>query len=155
MKYTAQSHNYSFLRSMARMQRLKVLDLTFPQKIAVALIPKIDNWLIKINGSPEPPAEIIAYYFGLFEAKGFYVLYLIGSPEFDADDDDWKYEIGYEPTPKYLHLQGPDWNGLKPSVVLEKVLAHLKQSAQLCTGIFTNAEAIAVGFDDGDLLIVR
>jgi hypothetical protein len=121
----------------------------------VSLSPEIDNWLVKIQNSPQPPTEILAYYFGLFEAKGFYVLYLIGSFEFDADDDDWKYEIGYEPTPKYLHLQGPDWKGLKPSAVLEKVLAHLKQSAQLSTGVFTKAEAIAVGFDDGDLVIVR
>jgi hypothetical protein len=120
----------------------------------VSLIPEIDNWLAKIQNSPEPPAEIIAYYFGLFEAKGFYVLYLIGSAEFDADDDDWKYEIGYEPAPKYLHLQGPDWKGLKPAVVLEKVATHLKNSPQLSTGIFANAEAIAVGFDDGDLEIV-
>lgn len=121
----------------------------------MSIIPGIENWLAEIQNSPEPPAEIIAYYFGLFEAKGFYVIYLIGSPEFDAEDDDWTFEIGYEPKQKYFHLQGPEWKDLKWEAVLEKAKNHLLASPQLSKGRFANAEAIALGFDDGDLVRVK
>ncbi len=117
--------------------------------------PEIDNWLKVILDSPEPPDNIVAYYFGLFETPKFHVLYLIGSPEFDEDDDDWAYEIGYEPANKYLHLEGPEWKGLKWGAVLEKAKTHLLNSPMLAKGRFASAEAIAVGFDDGDLVRIK
>lgn len=121
----------------------------------MASLPEIDNWLNEVLNSPEPPDSIIAYYFGLFEAPKFYVLYLIGSPEFDDEDDDWTFEIGYEPTKKYHHLEGPEWKGLKWEAVLDKVKTHLKSSPMLASGRFADAEAIAVGFDDGDLVRIK
>lgn len=119
------------------------------------LVPEIENWLKEVLATPEPPEYIVAYYFGLFESKDFYVLYVIGSPEFDDEDDDWTYEIGYEPPNKYYHLDTPEWKGLKWTQVLEKVKAHLENSPALKEGRFANAEAIAVGFDDGDLVRIK
>ncbi|CAN5306758.1 hypothetical protein BH09BAC1_BH09BAC1_26890 [soil metagenome] len=121
----------------------------------MAIIPGIENWLKEVLATPEPPEEIIAYWFGLFETKQFFVLYVIGSPEFDEDDNDWTYEIGYEPANKYFHLNAPEWKGLEWEQVLEKVKAHLQNSPALKEGRFAKAEAIAVGFDDGDVIRVR
>ncbi len=121
----------------------------------MSLIPGIENWLKEILTTPEPPEEIIAYWFGLFETKDFYVLYVIGSTEFDENDNDWVYEIGYEPTNKYFHLDAPEWKGLKGKAVLDKVKAHLQASPSLKEGRFAQAEAIAVGFDDGEVVRVK
>src|SRR4051794_4302142 len=47
------------------------------------------NWLDKIL-EQELPKEIVAYNFNLYEGSGgTYDIQLIGSDEFDEDDEDW------------------------------------------------------------------
>jgi hypothetical protein len=53
-----------------------------------------------------PPADVIAFNFGLFESDQGYRMYLVGSLEYSEDDDDWAcIEL---PKEEYRYLRLPD-----------------------------------------------
>jgi hypothetical protein len=47
----------------------------------------LQAWLIHLCDTEHPDTSIIAYHFGLFETENGYTIYLIGSKEFDNDDE--------------------------------------------------------------------
>ena len=85
-------------------------------------------------------------------------MYVIGSREFDENDDDWTCNNDFEPRNKYFDIPtsystNKDWE-----VILKDSLAILKEyviSQKFDTSIFRNAIAIALGFDGGDLNRVK
>lgn len=60
------------------------------------------KWLRRVNQSSPPPDDVVAYNFGIFESEGGYILYLVGSREYDPDDDDWACHEDYVPVEKYF-----------------------------------------------------
>ena len=122
------------------------------------LYVEFDAWLRKICLMDYPEPEIIAYYLGLFESStGGVTAYLIGSKEFDEEDEDWACNDDFVPQPKlkYLHLRGTEamnWMEVQ-SMVASMMKKFLKDPVH--ENCFLNqAEAIAVGFDEGNLEIV-
>lgn len=114
----------------------------------------IDHWLRTIHYTPNPQ-NVNAYWFGIFETTEGYTLYYVGCPEYLEDDDDWTCEISYEPPNKYLPLNPTNWQHLEWNVVSDKIFEHLKNHPELLKGRFADVEAIAVGFDDGDLYRIK
>ena len=48
-----------------------------------------NNWLDQILKTEKPNADIQAYYFGILETEDGYETYLVGSEEFDEENEDW------------------------------------------------------------------
>ena len=114
-----------------------------------------NDWLDKIIQTEKPSPNILAYYFGILETTKGYETYLVGSREFDEDDEDWACNTDFVPTDKYLKLgqADTDWEQ-----ILEQVKQYIEIYAQ--TENFNNsflgkAKAIATGFDGGDLYRIK
>lgn len=117
------------------------------------------NRLRRVNQTDLPPKDIVAFNFGPFEnPKGCYTTYLIGSRDFDAEDDDWACNEDYAPTEKYLELSEhrsaeKDWQEVLGDMV--DVLRRVTQSPEFPESFLANATAITVGFDEGGLERVK
>jgi hypothetical protein len=117
---------------------------------------QFEAWLEEVCTSEKPGSDIVAYNFGLFEGENGYVTYLIGSTEYDEEDPDWACNGDFVPKRKYFELSGSadaDWQEIQTIVE-----AFVKQfiSAPDCQASFlSTAQAITVGFDDGDLVKVN
>ena len=121
-----------------------------------------NNWINRIIQTENPSKKLIAYKFGILETPDFpsgYALYLIGSKTYDQDDDDWAAGFGdYKPKDTYLPLPESEFENVKWQRVQELVEMKVKefiQSDNFKKSFFNNATAIAVGFDDGDLVRVK
>jgi hypothetical protein len=121
-----------------------------------------NNWIRVIIKSENPGKTIIAYKFGLFETpdvpSGYY-LYLIGSKEYNEGDDDWASGMGdFKPKDTYLPLPETEFKKVHWEKVQEMVITTVKRfikSDDFKSSFFNNAKAIAVGFDEGDLVRVK
>jgi hypothetical protein len=116
------------------------------------------GWLRRAGESSPPPPGIVAYYVGLFESPDGSTAYLTGSREFDPEDDGWACVEDYAPREKYFALPwkvgGPGGARRVQSRVARAVKAFLA-SPENRDSFLAGATAVAVGFDDGDLVRVK
>ena len=115
-------------------------------------------WLARALESSPPPPGIVAYYVGLFESPDGCTAYLIGSRVFDPDDDEWACNDDYAPAEKYFPLPekitGPrDYRRVERRVV--RAVKTFLAAPENGGSSLVSAEAVAVGFDDGDLTRVK
>ncbi len=112
---------------------------------------RFNLWIEGINNSEEISDEIIAFNFGLIETEIGYSMYLIGSEEYEADDDDWACEVDFEPEDKYfdLKVETDDWEYVQSTS--EKLIRNFIASESYQNSFLFKADAITTGFDDGDL----
>lgn len=66
------------------------------------------NRLGRIEKRETVPNEIVAFNFGLFEQDKGYCVYLTGSTQYDATDDDWACNIDFEPKEKYIEFSSEE-----------------------------------------------
>jgi hypothetical protein len=114
-----------------------------------------NNWLDKILKTEKPSADIVAYYFGILETTKGYETYLIGSKEFDEEDEDWACNTDFEPKNKYLTIgqNEVDWELILADV--KKNIENYIQTPNFKNSFLEKAKAIATGFDGGDLFIIK
>lgn len=116
------------------------------------------GWLGRAIEASPPPSGIVAYYVGLFESPGGSVAHLTGSRGFDPEDDGWACDEDYAPSEKYFALpwkiSGPRDSRRVQSRVVRAVKAFLASPENRDT-FLSAAAAVAVGFDDGDLVRVK
>jgi len=141
-------------------------------------ITHLQNWLQDVLLSEPPPQNITGFWFGLIEAvldngDQTEILYIAGSDEFVPDDDsaDWACDPVYFPENRYvrssviddiyqlLHAQDGEivslgeylfflgYAGLLLRQILPKIDTSLLLGSEATRGV-------AVGFDDGDFIIV-
>ena len=100
----------------------------------------------------ELPSDIVALSFNLYEPYG---LEMVGSTWFDEKDEDWACDESFEPAQRSC----PNFeisDKLKWEEVLEIVVAILKDLLnELADLNIFRVEHIAVGFVDGDLIIIK
>ena len=128
----------------------------------MAFHDSFNNWVRGIIKNENPDKKIIAYKFGLFETpdvpSGYY-LYLIGAKEYDEEDDDWAAGMGdFKPKDTYLPLPEKEFKKVEWEKVQQMVISTVKdfiKSDDFKSSFFNNAKAIAVGFDEGDLIRVK
>jgi hypothetical protein len=118
----------------------------------------LQEWLFKMCDTETPDKSIIAYNFGLFETENGYTIYLIGSKEYDKDDQDWATNNDFEPSLKYYPLPTSQYKNLEWEKVLERIKYQLKdftKTEKFKNSFFAKAKAITTGFDDGDLIKIK
>ncbi|KAA9044580.1 hypothetical protein F6S82_16725 [Bacteroides xylanisolvens] len=112
----------------------------------------IKKWIINIDKTEELPSDIVALSFNLYEPYG---LELVGSTWFDEEDEDWACDEDFEP----IQRSCPDFkisDDLEWEEVLEIVTATLKALIKELADLrLFKVEHIAVGFVDGDLIILK
>lgn len=112
----------------------------------------IRRWLVNMDQTEEFPSDIVALSFNLYEP---YSIEMIGSTQFDEDDEDWACSEDFVPTQRSC----PDFelpNNLKWEDALEIVVEILKDLVDELPDLkIFNIEHIAVGFVDGNLIIIK
>src|SRR3989339_523760 len=90
---------------------------------------KISTWLKRINDNESIPKDIKAFNIGIFESEKEYMIYLIGSKEYDTLDDDWACNEDFIPEEKYLGLgkksKKLDWLDIQ-NFVKQKLENHIE-----------------------------
>ncbi|WP_343557180.1 hypothetical protein [Sphingobacterium sp.] len=119
---------------------------------------RFHEWVDNINETEKIDNSIIAFNFGLFESEEGVTMYLTGSKVFDEDDDDWATNRNFEPKQKYfsfgnVFLKDKDWQDILKYA--ESLVQSYVKSEDFKTSIFAKAIAITVGFDDGELTIIK
>lgn len=114
---------------------------------------KICKWIQRIAEQEQVPTDIIAFNFGMFESENGYTVYLIGSKEYDANDDDWACNDDFEPKEKYLELscqrvRDMAWEEFQNSVILT-IADCIGNADEHIANLFDN-RIITAGFDDGN-----
>ncbi|HEV2800713.1 MAG TPA: hypothetical protein VGW12_09460 [Pyrinomonadaceae bacterium] len=116
------------------------------------------GWLERVGKSRPKPRGIAAYNFGIFESESGYIVYLVGSGEYDPEDDDWACNEDYVPREKYFELPRSftgrkQWPGVQREVA--RLVKQFINSPEFKRSLLARASAITVGFDDGELQRVR
>lgn len=126
--------------------------------IATSLREALRGWITRVlHESFKPTRDVIAFNFGLFMSDRGYVIYLIGSKSFDAEDSDWACIEDYTPDERYLLLpdsvRSTQWNQLL--TLVEKELRTILSEDVIRDTFLAEASMITVGFDDGDLIRLK
>lgn len=112
----------------------------------------IKKWITNIDKTEELPSDIVALSFNLYEP---YSMELVGSAWFDEEDEDWVCDEDFEP----VQRECPDFelpNNLEWQEALEVVATVLKDLIKELPDLkLFKVEHIAVGFVDGNLLIIK
>jgi len=119
----------------------------------------VRQWLFFIESRETLPQDIVALNFNVWEAaeengESCYTLELIGSKQYDAQNDDWACEEDFEPNQRNcdaLQLSSEiPWEE-----VLKDMVGVLKELKKELKGInLFRVEHITVGFSDGDLEVI-
>ncbi|MGE5048813.1 MAG: hypothetical protein ACM3PC_09610 [Deltaproteobacteria bacterium] len=117
---------------------------------------EIGTWLEEVARDEKPPANIVAYNIGLFESPEGYCAYLSGATRYSEEDPEWARDDTYTPVHRYCvlgDLGGRDSGEVRRSVV-ESVRSFLGSPVGGAS-FLARAQAVTVGFDDGDLVPVK
>lgn len=119
---------------------------------------KIINWLMniqKVDGIP--PDDVVAFNFGIYESEDGYKIYLVGSFEYDENDDDWACIEMPTKSHRYLdlpkELQSKEWDEILNTCTTS--LIEMEKEGKLNIDLLKNAIAITIGFDDSELIKIR
>lgn len=111
---------------------------------------EIEAWIKQISDRP----EVKAINIGLFQAGSVYQAYLIGSFEYDPEDDDWACNEDYVPEYRYLELPGTSELGWE--TLLDLVSKSISEIiADNADNILNHVPVVTVGFDDGNLIRIK
>lgn len=114
----------------------------------MTFIDWIDNQL-----KGEFPEGIIAYCFNLYETEddNVFDVQLIGSREFDRNNDDWACNEAYSSGEDVYSFKADDWE-----VAMDKFGKELKNYllSEKCSDVLKQSR-VAYGFIDGDLEYVN
>lgn len=114
-----------------------------------------ETWVKSVVSNKSNKESIEALNIGIFEQDNGFVLYLIGSSEYDKDDFNWACNQDYVPINKYFPIKDRYINGLDWKAFYELVLKIsseiLEKNSSL---IMKSVNVVTTGFDDGDLEVV-
>lgn len=115
-----------------------------------------DEWLASV--APRSPlAGVVAYNFNIAQSPDSFVVELVGSSWYDADDADWACDEAWTSRPSEFRTSyaesGQDWEPFL-NEVCRAVGSFLSEHAGSHPGLAL-AEAVTVGFVDGDLILVN
>jgi hypothetical protein len=116
------------------------------------------GWLERVSRRETPPASVIAYNVGLFESPNGYTAYLCGADHYSDDSSDWACRESFAPKDRYFNLPAQEFKSKGWEEAQEAVITAVKEflaSAQGAQSFLANAQAVTVGFDDGELVRVK
>ena len=114
------------------------------------------DWLSRITRSEKPAKKVIAYNIGLFQTEQGYGAYLCGATKYLPNDDDWATEEAFTPKERYFSFptefaKGVNWKQAERATI-SAVRRFLTENPD---SFLAKANALTVGFDDGDLVRVK
>ncbi|KNF09453.1 hypothetical protein CLPU_3c02320 [Gottschalkia purinilytica] len=118
----------------------------------------LSNWISQISNEEDLDENIKALNFGIFESENGYTVYLIGSNEYDIDDDEWACNEDFVPKQKYLTFnEGQtirlNWEDFEELIC--RTLKSIINSEKVDEYSILNVDNITTGFDDGDLIKIK
>ncbi len=118
----------------------------------------IEAWLWRLNQNESIPSEINSYHIGIIETtRAGHELYLTGSKTYGKEDE-WYCSVDFTPKEKYFALEKQfrkRYSDNEWQEVLSKVTDLIKAftlSEKYKEHFLSKAEAITLGFDDGDII---
>ena len=118
----------------------------------------VKKWLLSIESEHNLPNDIIAINFGMFESEReteSFAIGMIGSKQYDAEDDDWACEEDYVPEhricPPLTFPQSETWE----EALDEMTLLMKEVMKELPALNLWKVKYITIGFDDGDLTVIK
>lgn len=122
----------------------------------VAMRASIFAWLDRLSAQERLPDDIAGVLVGLFESNKGYALYLTGSRTFDEEDRDWSCNWDFEPRDKCLYLTDETLNDMKWDAFLAETICIIQEYlAEKPESLLAQAKHVGVGFDEGDLEILK
>jgi hypothetical protein len=109
----------------------------------------LHEWLSHLCATEMPGDSIVVYHFGLFEAPDNYILYMVGSKDYQEGQAELN-RIHFEPSAMYYRLSKSEYKGISRKQVVAHLTAQLKAFSQ--TGTFHTsylAKASAITSDFG------
>ncbi len=117
----------------------------------------VTAWLRRMSSAEAPPASVVAFNVGLFETEDGFSAYLAGAERYDPDDGNWACDEAF--TPRERHVALPLRRGdVEWRRVLDLVAGAVRGflgSTDGAGSFLAKAQAVTVGFDDGDLVRVK
>ena len=117
----------------------------------------ISFWINRIDDKEVIPKSIKAFNFGIIETENDYQTYLVGTNNYNTENDDWACEEDFTPKEKYLSL-GADskkWNWQEiQSIVATGIEQFIETRISPLTFVH-KAEYFTTGFDDGELKRIK
>lgn len=118
----------------------------------------LKDWIKEISDEETVLENIQALNFGMFESENRYAVYLIGSNEYDTEDDDWACNEDFVPNNKYLEFNQEeicnlDWEDFQELMVESS--KNIISSKDISEYKILNIDNITTGFDDGELVKVK
>jgi len=113
----------------------------------------ISFWINRIDDEEQIPKSIKAFNFGIIETENDYQTYLVGTNNYDSENDDWACEEDFTPNERYLSL-GIDSKKWKWDEIQSIVKTGIEQFIETRISPLTfvhSAEYLTIGFDDGEL----
>lgn len=119
------------------------------------LYQRIDIWIENLSRGMVQPNDLRAVYVGIFASDPHYQLYMVGSNEYDSEDDDWACQEDWGVDLPYLDtgISSVDlpWTTMQEAVIHAlELLTEKKHDTILQWDV-----AVATGFDDGDLVHIK
>ena len=117
----------------------------------------ISFWINRIDAKEQIPQSIKAFNFGIIETENDYQTYLVGTKNYDLENDDWACEEDFTPTERYLSL-GTDskkWNWEEIQSIVKTGIEKFIETRILPLTFVHKAEYLTTGFDDGDLKRIK
>ena len=115
------------------------------------------SWIDKSLQEPIP-ADVIAFSFNLFEpALGGYGIELVGSCEFDREDEDWACEETFVPAQREMNIPTDVCDGQWDECLqimkskIEKYI-HMDRPGAI---VLTKSKGVGIGFVDGNLEYIK
>lgn len=101
-------------------------------------------------------SAVKAFSFNLYETGSNFGIELIGASEFDEDDPDWACEEVFEPEQRRLNIplaySGESWQQCLKQ--MKSAISGYLQTNEFGAVVLKQAQAVAIGFVDGDLEIL-
>ena len=102
------------------------------------------------------PNDICAFVFNLYEERGAFSVEIVGAKAFSSDNPDWACREDFVPSPRRrwsipMELSGSNWESCLAALQLD--IRELLEMGKI--GRLVSAEAVALGFVDGDLHVLK
>ena len=112
---------------------------------------RFNIWLASVLPKRKP-RQVIAFCFNIGEKpKSFYVE-LVGSRIYDSESEDWPCDESWTCRPNFFYLPRKDYTDWTAALAATKELISSFMATH--NTLLNDAQAVAVGFVDGDLVTV-
>jgi hypothetical protein len=118
----------------------------------------LQEWFFKLCDTEKPAKDTLAYKLGFFETGNCYAIYLVRLKDHEKEGHVSKTIKEDEQPVEYYPLSKSEYKDLKWEKVLDKIktqLAEFTKTEKFKNSSLAKANAVTIGFDDGDLVRIK